>query len=231
MKSLLLLLLYAYICGSLLRGQMTYSFAGSNGQAGVSSYPFADSSGQNEVSLVYPNTQMVNNEVNDPSTNQLIITNPGQGVSRTTAFQDPSPIYIYGNQGGLRRAYKSQTIPYKTIYVVPPYGNRIPTYPQSGVTASPTNPNGETATLPADLQPLPLHHDPEIVDRCWPSTLISGPVCDTYSIRYKYNAVTKECEKFAQRDCVPSPNSFETQEECVTTCMVADLSDNSSPLS
>ncbi|RCN50456.1 Kunitz/Bovine pancreatic trypsin inhibitor domain protein [Ancylostoma caninum] len=129
-------------------------------------------------------------------------------------------------------------VEYKPLYLYDPEivdrygGNRIPTYGETGVTAVFTNPDRETVTLPADVEDQPLYlYDPEIVDRCSPSTLTSGPVCDTYSIRYKYNAETKECEKFTQRDCVPSPNSFETHQECEATCMVADLSDNSSPSS
>ncbi|EYC17062.1 hypothetical protein Y032_0031g2254 [Ancylostoma ceylanicum] len=66
-------------------------------------------------------------------------------------------------------------------------------------------------------------------ERCNAPTHLDGPQCmaffkssehfnNIYS-RYTYNKEKKQCEEFVYGGCRPSPNNFETMEECKKTCV------------
>ncbi|KIH59839.1 Kunitz/Bovine pancreatic trypsin inhibitor domain protein [Ancylostoma duodenale] len=55
--------------------------------------------------------------------------------------------------------------------------------------------------------------------RCNAPTHLPGPQCMAFFQRYTYNKAKKQCEEFIFGGCNPSPNNFETMEECKKTCM------------
>ncbi|KIH59840.1 Kunitz/Bovine pancreatic trypsin inhibitor domain protein [Ancylostoma duodenale] len=56
-------------------------------------------------------------------------------------------------------------------------------------------------------------------ERCNAPTHLEGPQCMAFFKRYTYNKEKKECEEFVYGGCHPSPNNFETLEECKKTCV------------
>ncbi|KIH48670.1 Kunitz/Bovine pancreatic trypsin inhibitor domain protein, partial [Ancylostoma duodenale] len=130
------------------------------------------------------------------------------------------------------------------------FANVIPTNPNGGtatmnanpqgfVNFIPTNSNGGTATTPANPQPdipisdklissnlqpgmnpSPRNPSGGIPQRCVAPTYKPGRQCMGNILRYTYNAVTQNCEKFVYGGCNPSLNNFEALEECKTICMV-----------
>ncbi|EPB66859.1 Kunitz/Bovine pancreatic trypsin inhibitor domain protein [Ancylostoma ceylanicum] len=43
---------------------------------------------------------------------------------------------------------------------------------------------------------------------------------DYEHIRYTFNKSTTDCEEFFYGGCNPSPNNFETMEQCRATCVI-----------
>ncbi|RCN53001.1 Kunitz/Bovine pancreatic trypsin inhibitor domain protein [Ancylostoma caninum] len=56
-------------------------------------------------------------------------------------------------------------------------------------------------------------------ERCNAPTHLEGPQCMAFFKRYTYNKEKKQCEEFVYGGCRPSPNNFETMEECKKTCV------------
>ncbi|EPB68126.1 Kunitz/Bovine pancreatic trypsin inhibitor domain protein [Ancylostoma ceylanicum] len=56
-------------------------------------------------------------------------------------------------------------------------------------------------------------------ERCNAPTHLDGPQCMAFFKRYTYNKEKKQCEEFVYGGCRPSPNNFETMEECKKTCV------------
>ncbi|KHJ89134.1 Kunitz/Bovine pancreatic trypsin inhibitor domain protein [Oesophagostomum dentatum] len=55
--------------------------------------------------------------------------------------------------------------------------------------------------------------------RCNAPTHLPGPACMAMFRRYTFNQAKGVCEQFIYGGCNPSPNNFETMEECQATCM------------
>ncbi|KHJ80058.1 Kunitz/Bovine pancreatic trypsin inhibitor domain protein [Oesophagostomum dentatum] len=56
------------------------------------------------------------------------------------------------------------------------------------------------------------------VARCNAPTHLPGPQCMAMIRRFTFNKQTGTCEMFIYGGCNPSPNNFETYDECMKVC-------------
>ncbi|EPB66565.1 Kunitz/Bovine pancreatic trypsin inhibitor domain protein [Ancylostoma ceylanicum] len=58
------------------------------------------------------------------------------------------------------------------------------------------------------------------LEKCRAPTHMPGRSCNAKIKRYTFNKSTTDCEEFFYGGCNPSPNNFETMEQCRATCVI-----------